>query len=121
MASARGSAEWEWAFALQMGIHMQGGNFLSPSVQHEARRTGNSKWGQVLLCLPLPNSTGQGVPREGSSLHPLVPSSPSSAGRRCSAAQHLGTLSWGCPRFALKAAPGSDHGGDEGMCHLASF
>lgn len=27
--------------------------------------------------------------------------------RQCSAAQHLGTLSWGCPRYALQAAPGS--------------
>ena len=76
MALAGGSAVWEWAFALQMGIHMHGGKFLGPSVQREARRTGNPKWGQVLLCLPLPSSTGQGVPREGSSLHPLAPVHP---------------------------------------------
>lgn len=76
MASAGGSAGWEWAFPLQMGIHTQGGKFLGVLVQSEAGRIGNPKQGQVLL--PLPHAAlGRGCQgREGSSLHPLAPVHP---------------------------------------------
>lgn len=45
-----GNAGWGWAFALQMGIHMQSGKFLISSVQCETRKTGNPKWGQGMFA-----------------------------------------------------------------------